>query len=96
VSTAAGSTAAISSYGFGRVPITSSEIFIATREPYTPYGESLLLSKFSLDGKEKSLSFFSQMRQGLVCVDGPDFCESVGFDEVIDISSPEEGSLLLI
>lgn len=96
VSTAAGSTAAISSYGFGSVPITSSEIFIATREPYTPYGESLMLSKFSLDGKEKSLSFFSQMRQGLVCVDGPDFCESVGFDEVIDISSPEEGSLLLI
>lgn len=96
VSTAAGSTAAISSYGFGSVPITSSEIFIATREPYRPYGESLVLSKFSLDGKEKSLSFFSQMRQGLVCVDGPDFCESVGFDEVIDISSPEEGSLLLI
>lgn len=96
VSTAAGSTAAISSYGFGQVPLSSSNVFVAVREPYTPQGEKFKLSQFSIDGKEKSLSFFSQMRQGLVCVDGPDFCEPVGFDEVVDITSPEGSSLLLI
>lgn len=96
VATAGGSTAAVSSYGFAPVPITSHDIFVATREPYTPHGERLKMSKFSIDGREKSLSFFSQMRQGLVCVDGPDFCKQIGFDEVVDISSPPGSHILLI
>lgn len=96
IATSAGRTAAIASYGFEEVPMTSSRVFVATREPYSPPGKSLEMVKFSFEGTEKSLSFFSQMRQGLVCVDGPDFCASVSFDEVVDISSPKGSSLLLI
>ncbi len=96
ISTAAGSTAAIASYGFPPEPLNSSKILGACREPYSPNGSELRLEKFTLDGKNQSLSIFSRMRQGLVCLDGPDFSAQFGFGETIEISSPESASLLLI
>lgn len=96
VSTAAGSTAAISSYGFDKSSINSSNIFIAVREPYTPRNEELNLQKFYLNGDENSLLFFSRMRQGLVCVDGPDSCGYLGFGDTVQISLPKECAIKLI
>ncbi len=96
VSTSAGSTAAISSYGFDKTDITSADIHVAVREPYTPRNESLNLQKFNIDGNEKSLLFFSRMRQGLVCVDGPDSCAHLGFGDTVHMSLPQECSIKLI
>ncbi|APJ04152.1 NAD(+)/NADH kinase [Silvanigrella aquatica] len=96
VSTSAGSTAAISCYGFEKASINSSNMFVAVREPYTPRNENLSLQKFSLNGDEKSLLFFSRMRQGLVCVDGPDSCGHLGFGDTVHMSLPDECSIKLI
>ncbi|MBX9703603.1 MAG: hypothetical protein K2X39_05570 [Silvanigrellaceae bacterium] len=54
------------------------------------------LKKFSFDGDKKELFIFSRMRQGLACVDGPDFCTELGFGETLHISMPQECSLNLI
>ena len=96
VSTSAGSTAAISSYGFEKSDITSPDIHVAVREPYTPRNESLNMQKFNMNGEEKYLLFFSRMRQGLVCVDGPDSCAHLGFGDTVHISLPQECSIKLI
>lgn len=96
VSTAAGSTAAIASYGFMPQPLGSSQILAANREPYSLKDEKGQLKKFSIDGNVQSLSIFSRMRQGLVCIDGPDFTFSFGFGDTIDVDSPIESSLILI
>ncbi|BBH53585.1 NAD(+)/NADH kinase [Fluviispira sanaruensis] len=96
VASAAGSTAAISAYGFKKSEITAKDIHVAVREPYNPRHEVLKMKKFSLNGDKNSLSFFSRMRQGLVCVDGPDFCTHLGFGDSVHISLPEECELQLI
>lgn len=96
VSTAAGSTAAISSYGFEKMDITSPKLLLAVREPYTPRNEALKLKQFTIDGNEKSLLFFSRMRQGLVCVDGPDSCAHLGFGDTVKMSLPKECAIKLI
>ena len=96
IATAAGSTAAIASYDFPPEPLNSHKIFSASREPYAAKGEKNQLNKFILDGRTQSLSIFSRMRQGLVCLDGPDFSVQFGFGETIEVSAPENASLLLI
>lgn len=96
ISTAAGSTAAIASYGFPPEPLSSHKILSACREPYAVKGETLQLKRFIIDGRTQSLSIFSRMRQGIVCLDGSDFSAHFGFGETLEISSPENASLLLI
>lgn len=96
ISTAAGSTAAIASYGFPSEAFNSHKILVASREPYAAKGETNQLNKFTIDGSKESLSIFSRMRQGLVCLDGPDFCVPFGFGETIDVFAPENAALLLI
>ena len=96
IATAAGSTAAIASYGFPPEPISSHKIFSASRELYVAKGEVSQLGKFILDGQTQSLSIFSRMRHGLVCLDGSDFSVQFGFGETIEISSPDSASLLLV
>jgi NAD+ kinase len=96
VANAAGSTAAISTYGFESIPLQSSQIRVACREPYLPKKEDLKLGKFSIDSDTEHLSIFSRMRQGIVCLDGPDFCAQFGFSDTIKIHAPQSASLLLI
>ncbi|MES2615702.1 MAG: NAD(+)/NADH kinase [Bdellovibrionota bacterium] len=96
IATAAGSTAAISAYGFPAEPLESHKILAACREPYAAKGEPIQLNKLTLDGSKQSLAIFSRMRQGLVCLDGPDFSIQFGFGETIEVSSPDEASLLLV
>ena len=96
ISTAAGSTAAIASYGFLPEPLDSTKILVACREPYALNGHANELNKFSIDGQSQSLCLFSRMRQGLVCLDGPDFSVQFGFGETIDVSSPKNAALNLI
>ena len=96
IATAAGSTAAIASYGFEEIALDSPTIHIAVREPYTPRNEKFSLQKGRLNGNENSITFFSRMRQGLVCVDGPDSCAHLGFGDTVQLSLPEKCSLKLI
>ena len=69
---------------------------MACREPYAANGEIKQLNRFVLDGQTQSLSLFSRMRQGLVCLDGPDFSVQFGFGESIEVSSPQGASLQII
>jgi NAD+ kinase len=95
VATPAGATAAIATYGLPPPPFTAREFLFAVREIYTPPGESYSLLRQTLDGKVSELSFFCRMRQGLVCIDGPDSQTELGFGESIHISMPEVAQLLL-
>lgn len=70
ISTAAGSTAAIASYGLPAQALTSHKLLLACREPYAAKGENMQLNKFTVDGQTHSLSIFSRMRQGMICLDG--------------------------
>ena len=96
ISTAAGSTAAIASYGFPPEPLSSNCMLGAVREPYAVQGQENKLNKFILNGDKESLSVFSRMRQGIVCLDGPDFSLQFGFGETLQVTSPKSASLQLI
>ncbi len=95
VATPAGATAAISTYGLSVPAITSHEFLFAVREIYTPPNQAYSLICQKLDGKLFELSFFCRMRQGLICIDGPDSQAELGFGESVQISMPETGRLLM-
>jgi NAD+ kinase len=96
VSTPAGSTAAISSYGLDPLPLESSSFLCAVREHYHIPGSPRGLSRFQAEGSSDEIIIFSRMRQGLVCVDGPDSTTYLGFGETVHISSPLAGLLNLV
>ncbi len=93
ISTPAGATAAIHSYGLPIPELTSTNYLFAVRELYNAPGQSYSLLRQTIDGKNHELSFFCRMRQGMVCVDGPDSSIPVGFGETITISMPENAGL---
>lgn len=93
VAAPAGATAAIRSYELPVPELTDSKFLFAVRELYFPPGESYSLMRQTLDGKKHELSFFCRMRQGMVCIDGPDSSVPVGFGETIKISMPECASI---
>jgi NAD+ kinase len=67
---AAGSTAAQRSGGGKILPLSSSELQLVVREPYTPEGEKLSLTRALIaDGKE--LFVRSKIREGRLFLDGP-------------------------
>ncbi|NBX17323.1 MAG: hypothetical protein EBR09_08155 [Proteobacteria bacterium] len=93
LATPSGSTAAIRSYGLGILEPTSHQFLLAVREPYSPSGHHLSLTRLVLDGDAQSVSLFSRMRHGLVCVDGPVTACVLGFGDSLDVGLHEEGSL---
>ncbi len=96
ISAPAGSTAAISSYGLPRLELNSQQYLLAVREPYVALGASLRLEKRVLDGRHDALTLFCRMRQGMVCVDGPDASALLGFGESVRISLPDSSRLNLV
>jgi NAD+ kinase len=67
---AAGSTAAQRSGGGKILPLSSSDLQLVVREPYTPEGEKLKLTRALIaDGKE--LFVRSKIREGRLFIDGP-------------------------
>jgi NAD+ kinase len=67
---AAGSTAAQRSGGGKILPLSSSNLQLVVREPYTPEGEKLRLTRALIaDGKE--LFVRSKIREGRLFLDGP-------------------------
>lgn len=96
ISAPAGSTAAIASYGLERLPLEDARFLYAVREPYMPPDHSLTLLKGRLEGGTHVLKLFCRMRQGLVCVDGPDSSAYLGFGESVDVSLPPSAALRLL
>lgn len=95
ISTAAGSTAAISSYGLQRLPLESSRFLIAVREPYFRPESFCTLTRASLDGREQSLNIVSHMTSAIVAVDGADFSHQIKRGEGVNLRMVTENELLL-
>lgn len=91
---AAGSTAAQHSAGGRILPLTSRSLQLVVREPYTPGGERLRLTRALVrDGSQ--LVARSKMDDGRIFLDGPHhaFHVRVG-DEIVFRRSPESLTLL--
>lgn len=95
IATPAGSTAAIRSYGLDVLDPSAHQFLVAVREPYSPSSHHLHLTKLLLDGDNESITLFSRMRHGIVCVDGPLTAGVLGFGESLDIGLGHEGALKL-
>jgi NAD+ kinase len=95
IATPAGSTAAIRSYGLGLLEPTDHHFLLAVREPYSPPGHQLNLTRLTLDGDHEHINLFSRMRHGIVCVDGPMTASVLGFGESLEIGLGREGVLKL-
>lgn len=95
LSTPAGSTAAIRSYGLGSLDAGAEQFLLAVREPYSHPGHHLSLTRLVLDGNTQSVTLLSRMRHGIVCVDGPVTACVLGFGDTLEVGLQEEGSLKL-
>lgn len=92
----AGSTAAIASYGLPRLNFDQHSYLYAVREPYAPSPPKMRLQNGLLNADTQSISLFCRIRQGLVCLDGPDSAIPLGFGDRIHIDLPQEASLRLL
>jgi NAD+ kinase len=70
VGPAAGSTAAQRSAGGRTLPLASRQLQLVVREPYTPAGEHLRLTRVLVSEKHE-LRVQSKMRDGMLFLDGP-------------------------
>jgi NAD+ kinase len=91
---AAGSTAAQRSGGGKILPLTSKVMQLVVREPYTPAGEKLRLTRVLIpDGKE--LSVRSKIREARLFIDGPhEFIDIEMGDHLVFRRSPESLTVL--
>jgi NAD+ kinase len=91
---AAGSTAAQRSGGGKILPLTSKVMQLVVREPYTPEGEKLRLTRVLVpDGKE--LGVRSKIREARLFIDGPhEFVDIEMGDHLVFRRSPESLTVL--
>jgi len=94
VGPAAGSTAAQRSSGGKVLPLASHKIQYVVREPYTPLGERLALSRGTID-EEGSLVLLNKMRQGKLFLDGHHIVHEVTVGDVITMRRSEESVTVL-
>ena len=91
---AAGSTAAQRSAGGRVLPLTSRQLQLVVREPYTPHGESYKLRRALIPPGQK-LVVRSKMHDGRIFFDGPDTSTAVGYgDEIAFEEAPEPLTVL--
>ena len=96
ISTAIGQTAGIAFYDHKRLPLASDRILVAAREPYTQDGQiSLNLIKFSFHSSQYKLSLLTEMRHGLICIDGHEYEPYQTFGDELILSSDRETTLNL-
>ncbi|MFT3773558.1 MAG: NAD(+)/NADH kinase [Minicystis sp.] len=79
---AAGSTAAQRSAGGRVLPLTSKQLQLVVREPYTPHGESYLL-RHALIPPGQPLTVRSKMHDARIFLDGPDKVLEIGYGDVV-------------
>ena len=86
---AAGSTAAQRSAGGKILPLTSQELQLVVREPYTPQGERHRVRRVLISPNE-TLTVRSKMREGAMFFDGPEEVVHPGFGDVVTFQRAEE------
>ena len=82
---AAGSTAAQRSAGGRVLPLSSKQLQLVVREPYTPRRESYRL-KVARIPSERSLVVRSKMHDARIFLDGPDKVLEIGYGDVVEFS----------
>ena len=86
---AAGSTAAQRSAGGRVLPLTSKQLQLVVREPYTPHGESYLL-RHALIPSGETLVVRSKMHDARIFLDGPDTVVNIGYGDTIAFTQASE------
>jgi NAD+ kinase len=89
VGPAAGSTAAQRSAGGRILPLSSHKIQYVVREPYTPLGERLALSRGTFD-EEGSLVLLNKMREAKLFLDGPHIVHEATVGDVVTMKRSDE------
>ncbi|HRI64767.1 MAG TPA: NAD(+)/NADH kinase [Polyangium sp.] len=86
---AAGSTAAQRSAGGRVLPLTSKDLQLVVREPYTPHGERYELRRV-LVSESEDLVVRSKMHEAKLFVDGPNRSMNVHFGDVLEFRRASE------
>jgi NAD+ kinase len=86
---AAGSTAAQRSAGGHVLPLTSKDLQLVVREPYTPHGERYALRRVLVPPGEL-LVVRSKMHEAKLFVDGPNRSVNVRFGDVLEFTRAAE------
>jgi NAD+ kinase len=89
VGPAAGSTAAQRSAGGRVLPLSSHKIQYVVREPYTPLGERLALSRGTID-EEGSLVLLNKMREAKLFLDGHHIVHDATVGDVVTMRRSDE------
>lgn len=89
VGPAAGSTAAQRSAGGRVLPLSSKQLQLVVREPYTPHGESYRL-RHALIRTGSSLEVRSKMHDARIFLDGPNKVVEVAFGDVVTFTQAGE------
>jgi NAD+ kinase len=91
---AAGSTAAQRSAGGRVLPLTSKQLQLVVREPYTPHGESYKL-RHALVRPGDKLLVRSKMHDARIFFDGPDRSTDLGYGDVVEFTQAEQSLTVL-
>ncbi len=91
---AAGSTAAQRSAGGRVLPLTSKQLQLVVREPYTPHGESYRL-RHALVPPGKKLAVRSKMHDARIFFDGPDTSTEIGYGDLVEFTEAPEALTVL-
>jgi NAD+ kinase len=91
---AAGSTAAQRSAGGRVLPLTSKQLQLVVREPYTPQGESYELRRALIPPGE-TLTVRSKMHDARIFFDGPDTAVDIGYGDVVEFTQAERSLTVL-
>jgi NAD+ kinase len=91
---AAGSTAAQRSAGGRVLPLTSRQLQLVVREPYTPHGESYELGRVLIPAGRR-LVVRSKMHDARIFVDGPDNATDLRYGDVIEFTQADQSLTVL-
>lgn len=91
---AAGSTAAQRSAGGRVLPLTSQQLQLVVREPYTPHGESYQLRQARLPPGE-TLRVRSKMHDARIFFDGPEQSTDIGYGDVLEFTQAPQSLTVL-
>jgi NAD+ kinase len=94
VGPAAGSTAAQRSAGGRILPLSSKKIQYVVREPYTPLGDRLALSRGTVD-EGGAVVLLNKMREAKLFLDGPHIVHKATVGDVITMR-PSEDTLTVL
>jgi NAD+ kinase len=94
VGPAAGSTAAQRSAGGKILPLSSRKLQYVVREPYTPLGERLELSRGTVD-EDGSLVILNKMRQAKLFLDGHHIVYEATVGDVVTMTRSDEDLTVL-